>query len=141
MLTIFCPSCKSRNLRSSLARNWGETVLKALGIFPLRCRECDTRFSRQIWDPLNAIYARCPRCYRLDLSTWSMDHYRAPAHWLFFFKIGANAHRCEYCRHNFISFRPRKIKFTGRTNVPDGNPPGATNTASKQTGSVADAQT
>jgi endogenous inhibitor of DNA gyrase (YacG/DUF329 family) len=122
MLTIYCPECNSRNLRSSLSRTLSERFMKAFGVFQLRCKDCDARFTSQIWDPRNTFYARCPRCYRLDLSTWSIEYYRAPARWLFCLKIGAKAHRCEYCRHNFISFRRCKIKFTGRKLVPDGVP-------------------
>jgi hypothetical protein len=111
MLTINCPVCKSRNVRSSLSRTFGERVSKAFGFMQIRCKDCDARFTKQIWDAKNALYARCPRCYRLDLSTWSLDYYRAPFRWLVFLKLGANSHRCEYCRHNFVSFRPCKIKY------------------------------
>jgi hypothetical protein len=138
MLTIYCPECNSRNLRSSLSRTLGESLMKAFGVYPLRCRDCDSRFTHQIWDPKNAIYARCPRCYRLDLSAWSLEYYRAPTRWVFYLKIGANAHRCEYCRHNFVSFRPCKVKFAGRTNVPEGLPAGPKNSA--KVASLPDAQ-
>jgi hypothetical protein len=119
MLAIYCPECNSRNIRSSLSRTLGERLKKAVGIFQLRCRDCDARFQRQIWDPLNSFYARCPRCYRLDLSIWTPQFYRAPARWLFYLKIGAKAHRCDYCRHNFVSFRPAKLKFRGKTRNPE----------------------
>lgn len=133
MLTIYCPECNSRNVRSSLSRTLGERMMKALGVFQLRCKDCDARFTGQIWDPRNAFYARCPRCYRLDLSTWSIDYYRAPVRWLLYLKLGAEAHRCEYCRHNFVSFRSCKIKFTGRKRNPEAvsDEPGKTTTDSK----------
>lgn len=111
MLNITCPACKSRNVRSSLSRNFAERVAKAFGFFQIRCKECNTRFTRQIWDIRNAFYARCPRCYRLDLSTWSLDYYRAPMRWRFYLKIGAACRRCEYCRHNWVTFRPCKIRY------------------------------
>ena len=133
MLTIYCPECNSRNVRSSLSRTLGERMMKALGIFQLRCKDCDARFTGQIWDPRNAFNARCPRCYRLDLSTWSVDYYRAPARWLFFLKLGAKAHRCEYCRHNFVSFRRCKIKFTGRKRNPEAIPASPAKTATDST--------
>jgi DNA-directed RNA polymerase subunit RPC12/RpoP len=118
MLTITCPVCNSRNVRSSLSRTLGERVVKAFGFFQIRCKDCDARFTRQIWDISNALYARCPRCYRLDLSTWSLDYYRAPIRWLVYLKLGANAHRCEYCRHNFVSFRPCKIRYDKNRKTP-----------------------
>jgi len=118
MLNLTCPECGSRNIRSSLSRTVGERIMKAFGFFQLRCRDCDARFKHQIWDPLNSFFARCPRCYRQDLSTWSRDYYRAPTLWLLQMKLGARAHRCEYCRNNFVSFRPAKMKFVRKAGAP-----------------------
>jgi endogenous inhibitor of DNA gyrase (YacG/DUF329 family) len=119
MLTISCPECHSQNIRASLSRTLGERIWKVFGFFQFRCKDCDTRFSGQIWDLLNAFYAKCPRCYRLDLSTWTPHYYRAPARWLLALKLGAKAHRCEYCRHNFVGFRPAKLKFVRRKTYPE----------------------
>ncbi len=131
MLAIHCPECNSRNLRFSLSRSLGERLMKTFGVFHLRCKDCDARFSSQILDLRNAFYARCPRCYRLDLSTWSLEYYRLPTRWRFWLKLGAQAHRCEYCRNNFVSFRRCKIKFIGRTRAPDGLPAVSNNTPNK----------
>lgn len=60
------------------------------------------------------FYAKCPRCYRLDLSIWQPQYYRAPTRWLVMIRFGAKTHRCEYCRCNFVSFRPAKLKFIRR---------------------------
>jgi hypothetical protein len=111
MLPIKCPACNSRNVRSSLSQTFFERVAKAFGFFQLRCRECDTRFTRAIWDALNVIYARCPRCYGLELSLWSPSYYRPPASWKFMMAIGGRPRRCEFCRKNFVSFRPCKIRY------------------------------
>lgn len=120
MLQLTCPQCGSRNLRSSLTQSFGETLLKLVGILPLRCKECDARFSAPIWDLRNCVYARCPRCYRLDLTQWSTEYYHASTWWLFLMKLGAKRHRCAYCRHNFIAFRPAKLKYQGTRGVPIG---------------------
>jgi hypothetical protein len=123
MLTIRCPVCNSRDVRSSLSRTLGERIVKAFGFFQIRCKNCDARFTKQIWDIWNAFYARCPRCYRLDLSTWSLDYYRAPFRWLVFMKLGANPHRCEYCRHNFVGFRRCKIRYDKNRKSPSADTP------------------
>jgi hypothetical protein len=121
MLDIACPRCGSKNIRSSLSRSLSERIRKLLGFFQLRCKDCDLRFGKQIWDPKNAFYAKCPRCYRMDLSAWTTRYYHAPTRWLIYLKLGAKTHRCEYCRHNFVSFRPAKMKFAGKGKVAEGS--------------------
>jgi hypothetical protein len=110
-MKIECPQCGSRNIRPSRAYTVGEHIGKALGLFKLRCRDCDARFSHTIWEFRNAIYARCPRCYRLDLTLWDTSHYRTSGWWRFLMQIGAKPRRCEACRTNFVSFRPAKAKY------------------------------
>ena len=111
MLSIRCPACNSREVRASLAKTLGERVARVFGFMQLRCKDCDERFGASIWDLSNVVYAKCPRCYRLDLSTWTTQYYRAPSRWLIAMKFGARRRRCEYCRHNFISWRPAKTKY------------------------------
>lgn len=114
MLPINCPECGSRHVRTSLTQGFFEKLGKAIGIFPLRCKDCDCRFSRQIWDIANSIYARCPVCYNLELSLWQPSFYRPPRSWKVLLAFGAKPRRCEACRKNFVSFRPCKIRFRRR---------------------------
>lgn len=58
------------------------------------------------------LYAKCPRCHRLDLSKWNTDHYNPPTGTRFAVACGAKPVRCEYCRHNFWSFRRVKMQFS-----------------------------
>lgn len=118
MLPIHCPECGSRNVRASQTQTFLETLGRAAGFYPVRCRDCDCRFARQIWDLSNSIYARCPRCYNLELSLWSPTHYRPPRSWKFWMLFGAKPRRCEACRVNFVSFRPCKIRFRRRKPQP-----------------------
>jgi hypothetical protein len=113
-----CPNCKSRNVRSSLSQNFREALAKLIGIFQLRCRDCDERWTQPIWDLLNAFYARCPGCYGLELSLWQTNYYRPPARWKFLMALGARPRRCEFCRKNFVSFLPCKIRFVRRKAKP-----------------------
>ena len=110
-MNIACPECGSTDIRSSYSRSFGESVGKVFGFFQFRCRDCDARFSGQIWDISNLFWAKCPRCYHMDLSTWDPEHYRCPTSWLLLMRLGARCVRCEYCRHNFLSYRPTKHKF------------------------------
>lgn len=59
-------------------------------------------------------YARCPGCRRMDLNQWSLEHYQ-PHGWMSLkLMLGGHRFRCEYCRINFVSMRPRKERFTFR---------------------------
>jgi hypothetical protein len=57
------------------------------------------------------LYAKCPRCLRQDLSTWDLKHYRAGNWMRFQMLLGGRRWRCEVCRCNFVSLRPRKEKY------------------------------
>jgi hypothetical protein len=87
---------------------------KLLGIFPMRCKDCDERWTQPLWDFLNVVYARCPRCYGLELTLWQPQYYRPPTFWKFLMGLGAKPRRCEFCRKNFVSFRPCKIRYKRR---------------------------
>jgi hypothetical protein len=89
-----------------------------LGIRPLRCRECRARFISRTWSLKSVFYARCPRCWRQDLSRWSEDFYDVPLRRRIAIAFGAHKFRCEYCRVNFVSFRPRLIAYRRRRTQP-----------------------
>jgi len=50
----------------------------------------------------------------MDLSVWALHHYRVSGWKTLLINLGANPYRCEYCRHNFVSLRRRKYKFSFR---------------------------
>jgi hypothetical protein len=118
---FLCPKCNSRNVRRSISKNTREAFAKILGFFPARCNDCDQRWIQPIWDFLNAAYARCPNCYGLEISRWHPRYYRAPLRWRWMLALGAKPRRCEFCRKNFVSFLPCKIRFVRRR--PNPNPP------------------
>jgi endogenous inhibitor of DNA gyrase (YacG/DUF329 family) len=113
-----CPKCGSANVRPSFKRNWVERALAAFGVEQVRCRECDERFTRGIVDLRNAIYARCPRCYRLELWSWKRDHYHIPFLSRVLLSVGGKPRRCDACRCNFVSFRPVKVQPVRRAKQP-----------------------
>jgi hypothetical protein len=57
------------------------------------------------------FYTQCPRCLRQDLSTWDLRHYHATLWMRVRMLFGARRWRCEVCRCNFLSLRPRKEKY------------------------------
>jgi hypothetical protein len=47
----------------------------------------------------------------MDLSSWDLKMYRPSAMMRLKLWFGANTWRCDPCRNNFASFRPRKEKY------------------------------
>jgi len=103
-----CPQCGSYDLRYARLRRPSERFWSWLGTRPLRCRKCRTRFIARTWRLENLRWARCPKCWRMDLSSWSEREYPVSALRRLLLALGAHPWRCEYCRYNFVSFRPRK---------------------------------
>lgn len=111
-MLITCSRCGSESVRTSRSRSLSGKVLNVLGIFAFRCLDCEHRFRASIWRVRQMLYAKCPRCHRLDLSKWNTDHYNPPFGTRFAVACGAKPVRCEYCRHNFWSFRRVKVPFS-----------------------------
>ena len=109
---VACPSCGSRFLRPSRPRTFKERINEFRFISPLRCLDCKTRFIASTLDLKDLFFARCPLCFRMDLNVWTGKNYKPPFRMAFLLLFGAHKWRCEYCRHNFVSFRNRKEVFT-----------------------------
>lgn len=111
-MTVACPNCGSRFLRVSRCQTWREKLKDLAGFSPLRCGDCATRFEARTWDLSVLTHSRCPKCLRMDLSTWTERQFWPSAWMRLMISLGAHPWRCEYCRHNFVGFRPRKEKFS-----------------------------
>jgi DNA-directed RNA polymerase subunit RPC12/RpoP len=105
---LTCEHCGGRDIRRARVQSWSERIQGLVGIYPFRCRECQRRFQLSIWLLSKLHYAKCPKCLRMDLSTWSRKYYRAGMWASFLVTFGAQKYRCTACRCNFVSFRPRK---------------------------------
>jgi DNA-directed RNA polymerase subunit RPC12/RpoP len=113
-LDVACPQCGSRDARTARARSFGDRLRQLIGVYNLVCKRCEARYQGSLWNPRLLRYARCPKCLRTTLSTWS-EHYYIPSRWTIFkLRIGASPYRCEWCRCNFASFRARKERFDWR---------------------------
>jgi hypothetical protein len=108
LLDVSCPQCGSKHIRASKQLSAVERLAELFGVVHLRCRECDERFTAGLLEFRNWVYARCPLCYRLNLTGWRLEKYIVPRRWKILLALGAKARRCDSCRCNFVSFRPVK---------------------------------
>lgn len=113
-MQLSCPKCGLRDVRVSQRQGFGEWMRAIVGIYPLRCRRCRERWETSVWASGDWKYARCPRCYRQDLTTWSEQYYHPPRWTVIMLRFGATPYRCAPCRCNFASFRPCKERFSWR---------------------------
>ena len=113
-MTNRCPDCGSRDLKISPRRGLGEYARGLFGYYPVRCTNCRARCEVSVWNKRLLRYAHCPRCLRTDLSRWNLEHYIVPFTTRFKLNLGAQPFRCETCRCNFASFRPRCERFSWR---------------------------
>jgi len=113
-MQLDCPSCGTRDVRVSRPHGLADYLKSWVGVSRLRCRRCNYRWETSVWASGSWRYARCPRCYRQELTSW-MEHYYNPPRWTrFLLRLGAHPQRCEVCRCNFASFRSRKDNFAWR---------------------------
>jgi len=113
-MQLACPKCGTRDIRVSHSYGIGEQLRGLIGKYPLRCRRCNTRWETSVWEDGGWKYARCPRCYRQELATWSEQYYHAPLWTRILLRLGATPYRCAACRCNFASFRKCKERFAWR---------------------------
>src|SRR5271154_3400432 len=116
-MQLSCPKCGTREARVSHRRTVWEMLRSLVGIYPLRCRRCRHRWETSVWAEGAWRYARCPRCYRQELPTWSVQYYRPPRWIMMLLHLGATPYRCAACRCNFASFRRCKERFSWRHTV------------------------
>lgn len=122
-MQLSCPKCGARDARVSKRRNFWDYFDGMLGIYPLRCRRCQARWKTSVWDSGAWKFARCPRCYRQNLTTWSKQYYSPPAWTVILLRCGATPYRCAPCRCNFASFRACKERFSWRKDDPSRQEP------------------
>ncbi len=113
-MQLACPKCGTRDVRVSQLMGPVQYLKHFFGVSALRCRRCDTRWETSVWANGSWKYARCPRCYRQELTKWTMQYYNPPRWTRFLLRIGASPRRCPACRCNFASFKPARGNFEWR---------------------------
>ena len=113
-MQLSCPKCGTRDVRVSHKQDFAEEIRALFGIYPLRCRRCRSRWRTSVWAAGAWKFARCPRCYRQELTTWSEQYYHPPRWTVIMLRCGATPYRCGSCRCNFASFRPCKERHSWR---------------------------
>ena len=136
-MQLACPKCGTRDVRLSHRRTFLELLKSLVGVYPLRCRRCRKRWSTSVWAAGAWKYARCPRCYRQELSTWSEQYYHPPRWTIMLLRMGATPYRCVACRCNFASFKPCRERYSWREKQQDPavNSEGGTGTMAQAAGS------
>lgn len=108
---VSCPNCGDHRVRLSRPGNFVEFIGEFLGSYCFRCLRCGNQFQFSVFGLSSWWYAKCPRCFRMDLTTWSESNYR-PSVWIKFRTLlGARRVRCEACRCNFVSNRKKKEDY------------------------------
>jgi Zn finger protein HypA/HybF involved in hydrogenase expression len=102
-----CPNCDSTDIQVAPPNGRAYVLKSYFGLGALLCRDCRHEFQSSIWRWDVVWYARCPHCANLELGDWHEKYYLPPIHERALVLVGANAQRCEACRYNFVSFRPR----------------------------------
>ncbi len=106
-MQLSCPNCSARDADVSKGPGLIGAIKALFGVYKLRCRRCKTKWETSAeWR-----YARCPRCYRQDLTSWSPQDYRLGPWTTWLLRFGATRYRCAPCRCNFASFRPPKDRL------------------------------
>ena len=122
-MIFVCPECRSRDVREARRRGFFERLGFLLGYLPVRCRGCGHRHHRSTLILREFYYAHCPQCLSQRLTDWE-EKYNFPGGWAHvWLLLGARQDRCDPCRHNFVSFRPRKR--LGKPSLPAITPRGS----------------
>lgn len=121
-MQLNCPNCGSRDAKVVRRRGLKEVLRGVIGVYPLRCKRCKTRWLTSVWESAGWAYARCPRCYRQELTLWDEKFYNPGRGTTLALRLGAKPLRCAACRCNFASFRTRKTKFEKHPDPPAAAP-------------------
>jgi hypothetical protein len=116
-MQLACPSCGTRDARTSHAQGLVEFLKGLVGVSNLRCRRCNHRWQTSVWANGSWKYARCPRCYRQELTKWAAHYYSPPRWTRILLGLGASPLRCPACRCNFASFKLQRGNFAWRHQI------------------------
>jgi C4-type Zn-finger protein len=102
-----CPVCKSNDARRSRRQGAADYFFSIFGLYPWRCKKCETRFYSRLMSLSDSLHAHCPICGNPDLKRISADHVDTTFAFLWR-RLSVPAYRCEPCRHKYFSVRPQR---------------------------------
>jgi C4-type Zn-finger protein len=102
---MVCPVCKSKDARRSRRQYTVDYAFSVIGVYPWRCRKCETRFHARLMTFSELVRAHCPICGNAALKRISGEHVSSTFSFLWR-KLAIPAYRCEPCRHKYFSIRP-----------------------------------
>jgi len=105
--SLNCEKCGSSQLRRSRRQSLGDFAKILQGQHPVRCVDCGHRFVANLLQFDKLPFARCPKCFSLDLTTSPSKGYHSTLWRTLMLSLGAHKYRCPACRYNFLSFRFR----------------------------------
>jgi C4-type Zn-finger protein len=104
-----CPVCKSKDTRRSRRQYTADYMFSIIGVYPWRCRKCETRFHARMMTLSELVHAHCPICGNPDLKRIAAEHVNN--HFSFVWRwLSIPAYPCEPCRHKYFSIRPCQAK-------------------------------
>lgn len=105
---LTCPKCGSSQVRLSGRRSGFRSWLRrAAGLHAFRCVRCGKRFESRTINRRYMWYTKCPLCAGLELVDWQEKYYYPPFYKRILIYVGGKEQRCDRCRYNFVSIRPR----------------------------------
>lgn len=122
--SLHCEKCGGSQLRRSRRQSLGEFAKIVQGQYPVRCDDCNHRFMANLLQFEKLPFARCPKCFSLDLTTSQSKAYHPTLWRTLMLSLGAHKYRCPACRYNFLSFRfqdPETMSHSDRGNRDSNN--------------------
>jgi hypothetical protein len=105
--SLVCEKCGSSRLRRSHRQSLADFAHIAQGQYPVRCLDCKHRFLANLLQFEKIPFAKCPKCFNLDLVTAPQQSHHSSLWRTVLLSLGAHRYRCSACRYNFLSFRFR----------------------------------
>jgi C4-type Zn-finger protein len=102
-----CPVCKSKDARRSRRQYAADYIFSVFGLYPWRCKQCETRFHSRLMSLSDTLHAHCPICGNPDLKRISSEYVDSSFAFLWR-RLSVPAYRCEPCRHKYFSVRPQR---------------------------------
>jgi len=111
-----CPVCKSNDARRSRRHTTTDYIFGAAGVYPWRCRKCESRFYARLMTLSDSLRAHCPICGNHELKRISAEHVDTKLAFLWR-RLSIPAYRCEPCRYKYFTILPYRSRERGLAQI------------------------